>query len=270
MVGYAFRGCNRSGFCAKIPPVRGRARSFKPQGYQSVPHEKHKAIARTSLFVRSLPEQHIEPLLARAVFRHYKRGETLFIQDEETTGIHLVLEGWVKLYRVAPNGAEAVVSIFARGESFGEAVALRGGRYPVSAEAATDCDLFVLPAAVLVAMIQEDPDVAVSILASTFNHLHSLVVELEQLKAHTGAQRVAEFLLTLCQCDTGGCSVVLPYDKVLIAGRLGMKPESLSRAFSRLKPFGVKIRKNHAIIDDVTRLHDYAEIDPALAWAKPC
>ena len=234
-----------------------------------MPHEKYKAIARNSLFMRSLPEKHVEPLLARSVFRHFDRGETLFIQDEETAGIHLVLEGWIKLYRVAPNGAEAVVSVFARGESFGEAIALRGGRYPVSAEAATDSDLFVLPAAVLVEMMHEDADVAVSILASAFTHLHSLVVELEQLKAHTGAQRVAEFLLSLCACDEGGCSVVLPYDKVLIAGRLGMKPESLSRAFSRLKPHGVLIKKNHAIIADVTRLHRYAEIDPAMAWTKP-
>jgi len=234
-----------------------------------LPHEKFKDIARNSLFVASLPDKHVEPLLARAVFRRYKRGETLFIQDEATVGIHLVLEGWVKLYRVAPNGSEAVVSVFARGESFGEAIALRGGRYPVSAEAATDCDLFILPASVLVAMMHEDADVAVSILASTFAHLHALVVELEQLKAQTGAQRVAEFLLTLCESDEGACSVVLPYDKVLIAGRLGMKPESLSRAFSRLKPHGVKIKKNRAIIADVTRLQGYAETDPAMAWAKP-
>lgn len=231
-------------------------------------HEKYKLIARASLFMRSLPDKHVEPLLERSVFRQFERGETLFIQDEETSGIYLVLEGWVKLYRMAQNGSEAVVSVFTHGESFGEAVALRGGRYPVSAEAATDCSLFVLPASVLVSMMHEDPDVAVSILASTFSHLHSLVVELEQLKAHTGAQRVAEFLLTLCRCETGGCRVMLPYDKVLIAGRLGMKPESLSRAFGRLKDCGVQIEKNHVNIADVTRLGNYAKIDPALAWAK--
>ncbi len=234
-----------------------------------MPHEDHKTLARGSLFIQSLPEKHVEPLLARSVFRHYERGETLFIQDEVSTGIHLVLEGWVKLYRMAPNGSEAVVSVFARGDSFGEAIALRSGRYPVSAEAATDCDLFILPASVLISMMQEDPDVCVSILASTFAHLHSLVVELEQLKAHTGAQRVAEFLLTLCKSETGECSVILPYDKVLIAGKLGMKPESRSRAFSRLKPYGVQIKKNRALIADVARLHSYAEIDPAMAWSKP-
>lgn len=231
-------------------------------------HENHKAIARTSLFMRSLPEQHVEPLLNRATFRHFDRGEVIFLQDEPATGVHVVIDGWVKLYRVSPNGAEAVVSVFARGQSFGEAVALRTLPYPVSAEAVTACELMVIPAGALVSMMRKDPDVCVSIIASTFTHLHSLVEQLEQLKAQNGAQRVAEFLLSLCDGEDGGCTVDLPYDKVLIAGRLGMKPESLSRAFARLKPAGVTVNRNFARIEDVTRLRDYAEEDPAQAWSK--
>jgi hypothetical protein len=63
--------------------------------------------------------------------------------------------------------------------------------------------------------------------------------------------------------------VTLPYDKVLIAGRLGMKPESLSRAFARLKTVGVKVKKNHAEIEDIEVLRHYAEADPADSWSKP-
>ncbi|WP_204115883.1 Crp/Fnr family transcriptional regulator [Shimia biformata] len=231
-------------------------------------YEKHKAVARSSLFMRSLPEQHVERLLSRSTFKHYERGESLFIQDEPASVIHIVLDGWVKLYRMAPNGSEAVVSVFARGESFGEAVALRGVNYPVSAEAVTACELALLPASALISLMKEDPMISVSVLASTFTHLHSLVAQLEQLKAQTGAQRVAEFLLDLCDNESGAATVTLPYDKVLIAGRLGMKPESLSRAFGRLKSAGVLIKKNHAEIKDIDMLRDYAEVDPAIAWNK--
>lgn len=210
----------------------------------------------------------METLLSCAHFRHFDRGETLFIQDENAAVVHLVIDGWVKLYRVAPNGSEAVVSVFTRGESFGEAIALRGGNYPVSAEAVTQCELMMIPASALVSMMKQDPDVCITILAATFNHLHSLVAQLEQLKAQTGAQRVAEFLLSLAVGEHGSCTVTLPYDKVLIAGRLGMKPESLSRAFGRLKAAGVKVAKNHAEITDLDLLRDYAEVDPAVAWNK--
>ena len=60
----------------------------------------------------------------------------------------------------------------------------------------------------------------------------------EQLKAQTGVQRVAEFLASLTTADAGTCTIALPYDKSLIAGRLGLKPESLSRAFAKLRSSG--------------------------------
>ena len=85
--------------------------------------------------LRSLPEDVVASLLSDAVTRRYSRGETLFLHGEKAQSIHIVLDGWVKLYRVGPNGNEAVVNVFTRGHSFGEAVAFRGLDYPVSAEA---------------------------------------------------------------------------------------------------------------------------------------
>ena len=226
-------------------------------------HETQKAIARQSLLLKSLPEQHVDTLLSHAIWRQYDRGETIFLQEEEAKAVHVVLAGWVKLFRMSPTGAEAVVSVFTRGESFGEAVALRNVPYPVSAEAVSPCEIMHIPSPLLLSLMREDPQIGISILAATFTHLHSLVAQLEQLKAQTGAQRVAEFLLNLCECKAGECDVELPYDKMLIAGRLGMKPESLSRAFSRLKSVGVKINRNHAEIADIEDLRDYAESDPS-------
>ncbi len=132
----------------------------------------------------------------------------------------------------------------------------------------TDCTLIRIEADSFLRIIRDSPEVAIAMLSSTFAHLHSLVAQIEQLKAQTGAQRVAEFLLDLATCPSGACDVTLPYDKVLIAGRLGMKPESLSRAFGRLKDHGVTVRQNVAHIQDVSALRDYVEEDPALAWSK--
>lgn len=225
-------------------------------------------IARQSPLLASLPEQAVDTLMKAARFGEYDRGETLFLDGEAATSIHIVIHGWVKLYRIAPNGGEAVVNVFTKGGSFGEAVALRGQPYPVSAEAVTECEIMHIPASAFTSLIRRDPEVAITALASTFQHLRSLVLQLEQMKAQTGAQRVAEFLLELCPRDEGSCVVSLPYDKVLIAGRLGMKPESLSRAFSKLRSIGVKVDRQHAAIEDIAHLRDYCEEDPATAWHK--
>lgn len=239
----------------------------KTEEYSSVKKE-HLILARQSLLLAAAPESVAVKVLETARNREFSRGETIFLQGERATAIYIVAEGWVKLYRIAPSGAEAVVGVFTKGSSFGEAVAFRHDTYPVAAEAVTDCVLIRIEADMILRQIRENPEVAISILSATFVHLHGLVAQVEALKAQTGAQRVAEFLLELAPCRDGSCEVTLPYDKVLIAGRLGMKPESLSRAFARLKDQGVTIRQNTAQIDDVSALRDYVEEDPALAWSK--
>ena len=229
---------------------------------------EHAAIARSSLLLASAPEAVAQAVLEQARVRTYPRGGTIFLQGEQAKAIYIVAEGWVKLYRIAPSGAEAVVGVFTKGSSFGEAVAFRHDTYPVAAEAVTDCALIRIEADAFLRQIRENPEVAIAILSATFVHLHGLVAQVEALKAQTGAQRVAEFLLELAPCPQGSCEVTLPYDKVLIAGRLGMKPESLSRAFAKLRDYGVTVKQNLAEIEEIAVLRDYAEEDPAAAWAK--
>ncbi|WP_417728325.1 Crp/Fnr family transcriptional regulator [Roseovarius sp.] len=231
--------------------------------------DQDRQIASESLLLQKQPESLKNSLLDSARVLEFDRSSTIFLQGEQARAIYIVADGWVKLHRIAPNGAEAVVGVFTKGRSFGEAVAFRNDVYPVSAEAVTFCRLIRIEAAQFLNAIRDNPEMALSILSATFTHLQSLVAQVEGLKARTGAQRVAQFLLDLASCDSGKCSVRLPYDKVLIAGRLGMKPESLSRAFAKLKHVGVTITQNTADIADLDMLRDYAEDDPANAWTKP-
>ncbi len=230
--------------------------------------ESDRRVALRSILFSSVPRDLAEELLARSLVQSYSRGSTIFLQDDRAEAVHIVLAGWVKLFRVSPGGSEAVVGVFTRGGSFGEAVAFRGDRYPVTAEAVTDVRLLSVRAGVMLETMKSRPELCVAVLASTFQHLHELITQVEQLKAHTGAQRVAEFLLELCPVGEGACTVTLPYDKTLIAGRLGMKPESLSRAFARLRELGVQVKQHHAAIADVERLRDYLEEDRAAPLSR--
>lgn len=229
---------------------------------------EHLESARQSPLLSGLPRALSDMVLAAAHARSIERGGTIFLQGERATAIYIVVDGWVKLYRIAPNGAEAVVEVLTRGRSFAEAVAFRRDAYPVSAEAVTDCTLIRIEGETILQLIDRSPVFARALLAAVFAHLHNLVTQVQSLKAQTGAQRVAAFLLELSECNGSTCSVTLPYDKVLIAGRLGMKPESLSRAFNRLKPLGVTIRQNHAEIADIKALRAFTLDDPALSWTR--
>lgn len=221
------------------------------------------AAVRSAPIFASLPPPAFEALLTGATVKTVTRGELLFVQGDPVNAFFVVLDGWVKVYRLTPSGGEAVVAVFTRGQSFAEAAAFVGGRFPASGEAVTDGRILRLHSGNLLRLIRENPDIGLAMLASTSMHLHMLVQQIEQLKAHTGAQRVAEFLSSLCNIHEGACKIGLPYDKALIAGRLGMQPESLSRAFSRLRQIGVHIEQNTAHIEDIGRLRVYAEEDNA-------
>lgn len=211
----------------------------------------HRRIASQSRLFASLPAEVTNRLLDTAHVRRLSRGQTLFHHGDTAHAIHIVTEGWVKLYRIAPSGTEAVVGVMTRGQSFGEPIALRRAAYPVSAEATTAVEVLAVPAQAFLDLLQAHPETAISVLAATFLHLQGLVEQIEQLKARSGAQRVAEFLLDLCPEAADCATVTLPYDKALIAGRLGMKPESLSRAFIRLRDCGVRVNQTNATIASV-------------------
>lgn len=231
-------------------------------------HRQDRLKAERSTLIAGLPRAVRDVLLDSASIRTFDRGTTIFLQGEPARVFYIVLEGWVKLYRISHSGAEVVVACFTEGQSFAEAVVLQQGNYPVHSEAVTHCRLMTVQGQVFTELMTENPGIVGSVLATMYQHFHGLVAQIEHLKAKSGAQRVADFLLELCPEDAESCRVSLPYEKSLIAGRLGMKPESLSRAFSRLCAVGVTIDHDTATIADTRRLRAYTEEDPANAWSR--
>ena len=220
---------------------------------------------------QAMPEELAMSLLARASIKEAGRGASIHLQGERAHSFFIVIEGWIKLYRMSPCGNEAVVGILTRGDSFGEGSAIPGEVYSTGAEAVSETKMIQIDGASLWQAIESDPALCRAILSASLNGNRQLVHQLEQLKSHTSAQRIADFLLGLCGDETGNCTVILPYDKVLIAAWLGMKPESLSRSFRRLEAYGVKITKNRATISSVERLSEFADEDTSASWsAKAC
>jgi CRP-like cAMP-binding protein len=174
-------------------------------------------------------------LLAEASVINLRPGQVLFRQGEPALAFFIIVEGWIKLSRVTPAGDEAVLNVLTTGESLAEAVTLTSDRYPATACAVARARAVAIPADHVIHCIRQMPDIAIAMIASTSQHLHRMVKRIEQLTAQSAIQRVADFLTALAPCSKGPCIIELPYDKSVIAGRLGLKPESLSRVFAKLR-----------------------------------
>lgn len=216
-------------------------------------------IVRSTPLFGTVSQEVAQSLIGRQPVSVHPKGETLFQQGEPANSFFVVLGGWVKLYRVTPDGNEAVVGMFRRGETFAEAAMFLGGRYPVSAEVATDARLLRVDGQLLRQRIKAEPELALSMLASASYHLKSLVEQIEHIKLLSAPQRLAEFLLRLSPVREGETTIELPYEKALIANRLAMKPESLSRALAKLRPLGVSVDREHVSIVDVRVLAQFVE-----------
>jgi CRP-like cAMP-binding protein len=190
-----------------------------------------------------------------------ERGHIIFNQGDVADAFFVLLDGWVKLYRLTANGGEAVVTVLTTGETFAEPVMFLGGRYPVAAEAASACRLLRMELTGFIAVLEEDPDVAAAMLASIARHGTNLTEQIERLKLLDAPRRVAEFFLRLIAPGEHSAQITLPYEKALIAARLGMTPESFSRALASLGKYGVVVQREVVTIGDVGGLRGFAALD---------
>jgi CRP-like cAMP-binding protein len=170
----------------------------------------------------------------------------LFRQGDPATAFFIMIDGWVKLYRITLSGEETVIHILTKGDSFAEAVAFTGSRDPATAEAVSDARVVRIPADHVVRCIRESPDIALAMVASTSQHLHHLVQQVEQLKAQSGVQRVADFwsrslrLITVLRDRA-------TYDKILIADAAS-NPVAVSH-LRKIAVHRVVVHASHAVSD---------------------
>ena len=214
--------------------------------------------SRVPVFEGIKPEV-VDRLIAPATVLTLKHGECLYHQGDLATAFYIVVDGWMKLYRITTGGDVAIIHVFTRGESLPEAAALTGAHHAASAEAISKVQIVRIPSDHLVRCIREMPDMAIAMIAASSRRLQRLVQDIERLKAQTGLQRVAEFLASLCPEGAGPHAITLPYDKTLIAGRLGVQPEYLSRVFAKLRRLGVNTHASHVVVTDVSKLKRLAD-----------
>lgn len=217
-----------------------------------------EVMRRSPLFSRLSADQ-ARTLVSPSIPRAYAKGTVLFQQGDAADCFYVVLDGVVKIARHLPDGDEVVIGVVGPGATVAEVAMFIGGRYPATAEIVADARLLPVRSSHFRAALRDNADLAMGLLAATAQRVHALVQELEHIKSQTSAQRVADFLVGLCPGLQGtDVEIELPYEKGLIAARLGMTPESFSRALRRLRQLGVRIRRDHVFIPSVELLNHFA------------
>ena len=89
-----------------------------------------------------------------------------------------------------------------------------------------------------------------------------MVRQVRDLKLRTAAQRLGCYLLARVKDgEARRADFRLPFDKGLLAARLGCRQENLSRAFATLRAYGVETHGSRVILHDIPRLKALAVPD---------
>ncbi len=202
----------------------------------------------------------IDTLQKHAQYQTHEKGKILFINDEKADRFYFIKNGWVKLFRETLDGAQAVIDILPAGKIFGETSIFENNTYPYSAEVIESSEIISMPIANLKAEIEHNNTMALNMLRSITNDRQRQDKQIEHLSLQNAPQRIGCFLLRLANQNTRGpITIHLPYDKTLVASRLGMQPETFSRALARLsRDTGIRIKGATIELDQLEQLACYS------------
>jgi CRP-like cAMP-binding protein len=201
-----------------------------------------------------------QPFMDDAIEKSFPKGKIIYIEENPADYFYIIKTGWVKLFRETFDGTEAVIDILTNSHIFGEFSIFDSGVYSSSVQAVEDCVLIALPTSLLQDQIHKNQKLTMNMFAAMSRYQKKQDKEIEHLTVQSTSQRIGCFLLRLCPPDKQNNIVIqLPYDKVLLASRLGMKPESFSRSLNTLRnETGIRINGARVEIDSIEQLAGFS------------
>jgi len=212
---------------------------------------------RRCVLLQPLEEDDFDSIIKTSHAKQLSENSILFTQGSELTDIYLLISGGIKLQRLAPNGDEKVIEIIRPGQTFAEAVLFLGGsKYPVSALTVSSSIVVAINAEMYLQLLNNSNHLCRNLLGKLSQRLHWMVNEVDRLTLHNATFRLVDYLLSHIsedQHDRTGVTLVAP--KHVIASRLSIKPETLSRTLKDLSKQGlIKLDGTQIELLDVEKL----------------
>jgi len=202
---------------------------------------------------RGTPRTQLAELARRAVLKEAPAGSAVVHRGERLAGLMVVRYGLVKLSMRGES--ERVLRLVGAGDSFGEAALFLDQPLPLDATAVTDTALLVVPAASLLELFDRDPRFARALLTRICQRFQAMVAEFEAATVHGAGERLAAYIESLAPPGGAPASAQLPAPKAVIASRLGMTKETLSRLLRTFMDQGlISVAKREIKLLDRARL----------------
>lgn len=204
---------------------------------------------KRNFMLSHLSEEQLDRVAHHATRLHLRDGETLFRQNDPASRFYLLLDGQIKLFRLGPHGNEKVIEILMPPTTFAEAIMFfREATFPVGAQALRPAEVISIDAADFALMMHDSVDACFSFMGEMSHRLHAMIREIDELSLRSATCRVAAYFASHTRSDNNSFDLDVP--KQVLASRLSVQPETLSRIVRNLSDQG--ILESHGAHIDIT------------------
>jgi len=207
---------------------------------------------------RTASDESVARLAAKAQVVDVPRGAPLAAEGDAAERFGVLVAGKARVYHLQADGRTITFETLQAGDPLAAVAALAGGRYPANIDAVTPSTIAWLPREALYDLMAAEPDVSRSLISDLASRVVNLTAVVQTLALDVPG-RLARYLfqrsLAVGEATSEGLRVSLGMTKTELASSLGTVPETLSRAFGKLRDDEIlEVRGADVIVLDVGAL----------------
>ena len=172
----------------------------------------------------------------------YRKGQTIYNHDQPSTGLYLVMDGKVKISRMAEGGRQVVMDIYQRDEFFGESALLNVPHCAEQATALEGTKVMMWTASAIDEIVKRRPRLAVALVQILVQRNINFTERLESFSTDNIQRRLARSLVRFSERfgtpEEDGSVGMMPFTHELLSQYVGTSREIVTHYMNRFRHEG--------------------------------
>jgi len=193
----------------------------------------------------AIPQRALEDPLAHlpcSTILEYKKGQIIYNQDQPSTSIHLVIDGKVKVCRLADDGRQVVVDIYQPDEFFGESAFLGLAQRTEIAVALENTKVMTWTTNEIEEITMKRPKLAIALLQLLVQRSMDFGYRIESFSVDNIARRLARTLIRFSERlgskNEDGSVQMIPFTHELLSQYVGTSREIVTHYMNQFRRQG--------------------------------
>ncbi len=172
----------------------------------------------------------------------YRKGQMIYNQDQPSNSIYLVIDGKIKVSRLADDGHQVVMDIYQPDEFFGESAFLNLPHRPEQAVALENAKLMAWSTVEIDDIIMKRPRLAVALLQILAQRTMDFTYRIESFSVDNIARRLARTLIRFSERlgtqEEDGSVRMVPFTHELLSQYVGTSREIVTHYMNQFRRQG--------------------------------